>query len=168
MTDSPVAAANARTMWKREIPPTPAISSRVSSPARWLSINQSAFWAGFMDQSLHSKRRHHAGFARASFDSPCCRPRLCETGTGGGLFRSAKHSSRAIACNTTSIVHTEPAFNPTAHQSCPYKDCLSLGQHVREDDDAPPCLEPWQIDTACGTCCRCGRNHRPCAEEIRS
>src|ERR1700730_2823953 len=71
MTDSPVAAANARTMWKREIPATPAISSRVNSSARWLSINQSAFWAGFMDDGLHWKRTQYERFARASFDSPC-------------------------------------------------------------------------------------------------
>src|ERR1700730_17127241 len=71
MTDNPVAAANARTMWKRETPPTAAISSRVNASARWLSINQSAFWAGFMDDSLHSKLEHHDRFARASFDSPC-------------------------------------------------------------------------------------------------
>src|SRR3984893_3530390 len=71
MTDNPVAAANARTMWKRETPPIAAISSRVNASARWLSINQSAFWAGFMDDSLHSKLEHHDRFARASFDSPC-------------------------------------------------------------------------------------------------
>jgi hypothetical protein len=34
-----------------------------------------------MDQSLHSKRSHHAGFARASFDSPCSQRRLFQTGT---------------------------------------------------------------------------------------
>src|SRR5258708_7754784 len=81
MTDSTVAAANARTMWKRETPPTPAISSRVNSSARWLSINQSAFWAGFMGHGLHSKRPHHNRFARASFDSPCSHRRLHGTGT---------------------------------------------------------------------------------------
>src|SRR5882757_10737587 len=71
MTDNPVAAANARTMWKRETPPIAAISSRVNASPRWLSINQSAFWAGFMDDSLRSKLEHHDRFARASFDSPC-------------------------------------------------------------------------------------------------
>src|SRR6266851_514208 len=71
MTDSPVAAPNARTMWKREIPPTPAISSRVNASARWLSINQSAFWAGFMDDGLCSKLAHHDELERASLDSPC-------------------------------------------------------------------------------------------------
>src|SRR5947199_6004084 len=82
MTDSPVAAANARTMWKREIPATPAISSRVSSSARWLSINQSAFWAGFMDHGLHSKPAHYDRLPRAPFDSPCSRSPFRETGTG--------------------------------------------------------------------------------------
>src|ERR1700694_13091 len=82
MTDSPVAAANARTMCQREIPPIVAISSRVNSLARWLSINQSAFWAGFMDDGLHSKRAHHDRFAPASFDRSCSHWRLPETGTG--------------------------------------------------------------------------------------
>src|ERR1700726_487479 len=76
MTDNPVAAANARTMWKREIPATPAISSRVKASARWLSMNQSAFWAGFMDDGLHSKRAHHGRFALASFDRSCSHWRL--------------------------------------------------------------------------------------------
>src|SRR6266576_2442782 len=73
MTDSPVAAANARTMWKREIPAAPAISSRVSWSARWLSINQSAFWAGFMDHGLHPKPAHYDRLPGAAFDSPCSR-----------------------------------------------------------------------------------------------
>ena len=41
-----------------------AISSSVNAPARWLSINQSAFWAGFIDGSFPSKRPHHDRFAR--------------------------------------------------------------------------------------------------------
>src|SRR5664280_156765 len=82
MTDSPVAAANARTMWKREITPIAAIPSRVNSSARWLSINQSAFWAGYMDSSLDSKRRHHDRFARVSFDTPCSGQRLAKLETG--------------------------------------------------------------------------------------
>src|SRR5260221_12271277 len=77
-------------MWKREIPATPAISSRVSASARWLSINQSAFWAGFMDHSLHSKPAHYDRLPRASFDSPCSRRALRETGTGA---RSAKSTT---------------------------------------------------------------------------
>src|SRR6266702_3994472 len=114
MTDSPVAAANARTMWKREIPTTPAISSRVSSPARWLSINQSAFWAGFMDLGLHSKPAHYDRLPRAAFDSPCSRSPFRETGTrlviatskatkqstpnlGSGLLRGAGHRARIRA-----------------------------------------------------------------------
>src|SRR3982074_3461376 len=58
-------------MWKREIPATPEISSRVNASARWLSINQSAFWAGFMDDSLCSKPLHYDRLADGSFDSPC-------------------------------------------------------------------------------------------------
>src|ERR1700729_4369174 len=73
MTDSPVAAANARTMWKRETPPIAATSSRVNSSARWLSINQSAFWAGFMDNGFRSKPAQYDQFAHAPFDSPCAR-----------------------------------------------------------------------------------------------
>jgi hypothetical protein len=71
MTGNPVADANARTMWKRETPPIAAISSSVSGPARWLSMYQSAFWAGFMADSFPSKRRHLERLRRASFDSPC-------------------------------------------------------------------------------------------------
>src|SRR6478735_1339750 len=59
MTENPVAAANARTMWKRETPPIAAISSSVNAPARWLSIYQSAFWAGFITSSFRSKPSHH-------------------------------------------------------------------------------------------------------------
>src|SRR6266566_529309 len=117
MTDSPVAAANARTMWKREIPATPAISSRERLPARWLSINQSAFWAGFMDLSLRSKPLHYDRFASASLDSPCS---LFETGTGRvGFFRCAENGCEGVAGNITPIMHTAPAFHPTAHQAAP-------------------------------------------------
>src|SRR5260370_2568189 len=112
MTDSPVAAANARTMWKREIPPIAEISSRVNSSARWLSIYQSAFWAGFMDHSLHSKPAHYDLLPRASFDSPCSRRALRETGTGA---RSAKRttertnpSSRHCADQTYDSIHFAP------------------------------------------------------------
>ena len=60
-------------MWKREIRRRRRRSRRASgSSARWLSIYQSAFWAGFMDFGSRSKRSHHARFADASFDSPCC------------------------------------------------------------------------------------------------
>src|SRR5712664_699378 len=99
MTDSPVAAANARTMWKREIPPIAEISSRVNSPARWLSIYQSAFWAGFMDHGLHSKRTHHHRFARASFDSPCSRSPLRNRNRTHVIFHSTENSSEAVVGN---------------------------------------------------------------------
>src|ERR1700682_3272485 len=103
MTDSPVAVANARTMWKREIPPTPAISSRVNSSARWLSIYQSAFWAGFMDHGLHSKRPHHDRFARAAFDSPCSRSLLRNRNRTHVFFRCTENSSKAVAGNNPPI-----------------------------------------------------------------
>src|SRR5664279_1147172 len=148
MTDSPVAAPNARTMWKREIPPTPAISSSVSGLARWLSINQSAFWAGFMHLGLHSKRRHCDPSARAAFDSPCSL--RTATPEPGCFFRCAENSSEAIAGNLTPIVHTARAFDPTARQAA-QRDRLSLGQYVREDDDALSCLEPCQIRRRCRT-----------------
>src|ERR1700687_85685 len=97
MTDNPVAAANARTMWKRETPPIAAISSRVNASPRWLSINQSAFWAGFMDDSLRSKLEHHDRFARASFDSPCARSSF-GSGTGRDDFcRSAENTNEGVA-----------------------------------------------------------------------
>src|SRR4030081_3191409 len=86
MTDSPVAAANARTMWKREIPPIAEMPSRVNSSARWLSINQSAFWAGFMDNGLRPKHPHHDRFAGAPFDSPCARVGGREAEPGGVLL----------------------------------------------------------------------------------
>ena len=76
---------------------------------------------------------------RAAFDSPCSR---CGSGTDAGFFRSAEIYRKGIAGNLKPIVHTALAFDPTAQRSCPQQDCLSLGQHVREDDDAPPCLEP--------------------------
>jgi hypothetical protein len=56
------------------------------------------------------------------------------------LFRFAENTDEGITGNPISIVHTPAAFNPTAHQAAPKEDCLSLGQHVREDDDAHPCL----------------------------
>src|SRR6266542_2812492 len=71
MTENPVAAANARTRWKRETPATPATSSSVSGPARWLSMYQSAFWAGFMTDSFPTKRSDYDRLRRVSFDNPC-------------------------------------------------------------------------------------------------
>jgi hypothetical protein len=52
------------------------------------------------------------------------------------FFRLAENNSEGIAGNVNPIVHTADAFNPTAHQAAPPRDCLSLGQHVRENDDA--------------------------------
>src|SRR5258708_6175018 len=69
------------------MPAIAATSSRVNASARWLSINQSAFWAGFMDGSPHSKRPYYEGFAQASFDSPCC---------DGFRERQWRHLFRAI------------------------------------------------------------------------
>jgi hypothetical protein len=70
-----------------------------------------------MDHSLRSKRRHHAGFARASFDSPCSPGGFSKAELDYVFFRSAENSSQAVAGNLNPIVHTEPAFNPTAHQA---------------------------------------------------
>jgi hypothetical protein len=61
----------------------------------------------------------------------------------GRLFvdrRFAENNDAAIAGNRYSIVHTAPAFNPTAREAA-LQDRLSLGQNVREDDDAQPYLE---------------------------
>src|SRR4051812_33435797 len=115
MTDNPVAAANARTRWKRETPAIAAISSRLNGPARWLSIYQSAFWAGFIADGFPSKHPHHARLPRASFDSRCSRG-------GESLFRSAEiadsRNNNRPAGNTIPIVHTAcAAFDPTAHQA---------------------------------------------------
>src|ERR1700731_2164217 len=157
MTDNPVAAANDLTMWKRETPPIAATSSRVNGSARWLSINQSAFWAGFMDHSLHPKQAHHERFASASFDSPCSHERFAKPDPD----TSRRNINQGIGGNITPIVHTAPAHDPTAHKRPTKRDCLSLGQHVREDDDALPrlesqslgsrqSLEPCQIRGTCG------------------
>jgi hypothetical protein len=56
-------------MWKRETPPIAGDLVERQRSARWLSMYQSAFWAGFMAQ-LPAKRRHLAACA-ARFDSPC-------------------------------------------------------------------------------------------------
>ena len=92
-------------MWKRETPATPRSRRGSTRSARWLSINQSAFWAGFMDDGFRSKPVHHDRFARAAFDSPCCRQR-CETGTGA---RDASSALRKLAAK---------ASLATASQSC--------------------------------------------------
>src|SRR5258706_15853620 len=104
MTDSPVAAANARTMWKREIPATPAISSRVSSSARWLSMNQSAFWAGFMDHGLHSKPAHYDSLPRAAFDSPCSRSSSAELEPDAGARSDYKVVMPGLVPASTSFL----------------------------------------------------------------
>jgi hypothetical protein len=88
MTDNPVAAANDRTMWKRETPPIAATSSSVSGSARWLSINQSAFWAGFINDGLRSKHAHGDRFARPAFDSPCAH--------AGGTWQRKWQASAAL------------------------------------------------------------------------
>src|ERR1700749_5030216 len=145
MTDSPVAAANARTMWKRETPPIAATSSRVNSSARWLSINQSAFWAGVMNNGFRSKPAQYDRFAPAPFDSPCARSRFEDW----NLMRQNAPSSALRKIPTKASLASQ-------YQSCilrrhsirrltklpQKKDCLSLGQHVREDDDAQPCALP--------------------------
>src|SRR5260221_9550201 len=49
----------------------------------------------------------------------------------------------------------------------PTRDCLSLGQHVSEDDDALSYLEPCQIGGTRRTSCGCGGECGQRAEEIR-
>src|SRR5216683_63218 len=160
MTGNPVAAANARTMWKRETPPTPAISSSVNGCARWLSIYQSAFWAGFMDHGLHSKRPHHARLRRASFDSPCSHPRAL----GNAVSSAERKLATLVTCSQSCILQS--CIDPTAHFKLPHnEDCMSLGQHVREDDDALPCLEPSHIRMPCGTSSGRGRKFSQRPEE---
>src|ERR1700730_11088760 len=152
MTGNPVAAANARTIWKRETPPTPAISSSVNGCARWLSIYQSAFWAGFMDNGPHSKRPHHARLPRASFDSPCSHPLASPNRSP---FRQAELGS-LVTCSQSCILQS--CIRSDGSRSCPNnQDCMSLGPHVREDDDALPCLEPCHIRSPCGPSGSCGR-----------
>jgi hypothetical protein len=91
-------------MWKREIPATPAIWSRVSSSARWLSINQSAFWAGFIDHGLHSKPAHYDRLPRAAFDNPCSRFAVSRNWnrTNGAAFSPSSWESAATASLATS------------------------------------------------------------------
>src|SRR6059058_2343090 len=104
MTENPVAAANARTMWKRETPPIAAISSSVNVPARWLSIYQSAFWAGFIGHCFRSKRSHHDRLPRASFDRRCSCDAIAALVPLDGNWR--KDSAKGLAGNLNSIVHT--------------------------------------------------------------
>src|ERR1700722_637503 len=98
MTDNPVAAANARTIWKRETPPIAATSSRVSASARWLSINQSAFWAGFMNNGFRSKHAQCDRFARVSFDNPCAGEGFGEPdlASATAIFRFAENTNQGI------------------------------------------------------------------------
>jgi hypothetical protein len=42
---------------------------------------------------------------------------LHETGTHHALFRFAENSSKGIAGNVRPIVHTAPAFDPTAQEA---------------------------------------------------
>jgi hypothetical protein len=46
--------------------------------------------------------------------------RACEIGTGRAFFRSNKNSDEGFAGNLNPIVHTRPAFNPTAHTKLPH------------------------------------------------
>jgi hypothetical protein len=43
-----------------------------------------------------------------------------ETGTRHeSFFRSTENAGKGVAGNAIAIVHTAPAFNPTAHQAAP-------------------------------------------------
>jgi hypothetical protein len=48
-------------------------------------------------------------------------PALHETGTHRALFRFAENSSEGIAGNVRPIVHTAPAFDPTAQEAARQK-----------------------------------------------
>src|SRR3982074_3502670 len=106
-------------MWKRETPPIAAISSSVSAFARWLSIYQSALWAGFMDNNFRSKHPHHVRSARASFDRRC---------SGTNVPLSGKMATQALLVTCSHSCILRPAFNPTAHQAAPQSRLPSLGE----------------------------------------
>jgi hypothetical protein len=69
-----------------------------------------------MDHGFHSKRAHHDRLPRAAFDNPCSGSCFPEREPAAS-FRSAENSSEAVAGNITPIVHTAPAFGPTAQQA---------------------------------------------------
>src|SRR5712692_8057403 len=74
-------------------------------------------------------------------------------------FRLAENSSEAAAGNVIPIVHTGKRIDPTVQQAAPWKACPDP-RHVREDNDAPSCLELRQIHHDCGPVCERGREHR--------
>src|SRR6267378_356897 len=87
--------------------------------------------------------------------------------------RVASSALRKIASKASLATSPQPCILRShsirrLYPSCPTRDCLSRGQHVREDDDALPCLEPCQIRSTCRTACRCARKCCQRTEEIRS
>src|SRR6201999_4413756 len=146
-------------MWKRETPATFEISSSVSGSARWLSICQSAFCAGFIDHGLPLKRGDDARFAASAFDSPCAH--RARTATGRSLPHRGKNSSKVLLL--------------TRFQSCILDahsvrrlDNKKQPRPIWEDDNARPCLQGRQENRACSRHCNRTRDHCPRGEEIRS
>ena len=98
---------------------------------------QSAFCAGFMDQGLPSKRAHHARFAAAAFDSPCARRARTQPASAiaenSSKARCWQHvPNRAYWMRIRSDGSTS---SPTTRLQEP------SAKHVREDDNARPCLQ---------------------------
>ncbi len=136
----------------------PAISSSVSGAARWLSMYQSAFWAGFMDVGFLSKCRHCARSRGAPLD------RTCSPQPNKRSFRPAEITAW-LARRTQSCILAS-AFDRRL-TTLPQIKTKSRGIR-QEDDDALPALESRQIRHACRIACGGACHHRQRPEEIRS
>jgi hypothetical protein len=80
-----------------------------------------------MDRGPRSKRWNNARFAPASFDSPCAfSPQRIGT-LKHHSFRAAENSSKAIAGQAITIVHTGGAFGPTAQKLPKIKTARAIG-----------------------------------------
>ena len=135
-------------MWKRETPATPAISSSVKASAE-MAFDEPERLLGWIHgrQTFIRSARIMTVSQRAAFDSPCCPPRLSRDRTGSAIlpFHGKYPPCASLATSPRSCILVT-AFDPTAHQAAPsIKTARAFGQHVREDDDARPCLEPRQI-----------------------
>src|SRR5947209_5399523 len=87
------------------MPAMPAISSRVNSSARWLSINQSAFWAGFMEISLIRSAGIMTVFRATHLIVLALIDRFSQAESRAVDPRCAK-AVKSAAGNATSTVHT--------------------------------------------------------------
>jgi hypothetical protein len=54
---------------------------------------------------------------------------------------SRKIPAKALLATPVQLCILRLALNPTAQKAARHKDCLSLGQHLREDEHAHPRLE---------------------------